>query len=124
MIAITSHYVDEQLRLHEDLLDFQEVLVSHTGVNLAEHVFSILLAYSIQAKLYCITTDNALNNGTMVTALAQLLGTYGITWDSIHNHIACLAYVLNLVVKKFLSTLKIQCQTPKDEWEVLEYKAR
>jgi hypothetical protein len=89
--------------------------VSHTGVNLAEHVFSILLAYDIQTKLYCITTDNASNNGTMVKALARLLEAHGITWDPIRNHIACLAHVLNLAVKKFLSTLKIQCRTSEDE---------
>jgi hypothetical protein len=96
-------------------LDFQEVSVSHTGVNLAEHVFSILLTYDIQTKLYCITTDNASNNGTMVRALARLLEAHGITWDPVRNHIACLAHVLNLAVKKFLSTLKIQCRTPEDE---------
>ena len=60
----------------------------------------------------------------MVKALARLLEAHGITWDPIHNHIACLAHVFNLAVKKFLSTLKIQCRTLEDEWEVLEYKAQ
>ena len=60
----------------------------------------------------------------MVRALARLLEAHGITWDPVRNHIAYLAHVLNLAVKKFLSTLKIQCRTPEDEWEVLEYKAR
>jgi hypothetical protein len=86
-------------------------------------VFTILLAFNIEAKLYCIMTDNASNNGTMVKALARLLEALRITWDPIHNHISCLAHVLNLAVKKFLTTLKIQSRTPEDEWEVLEYKA-
>jgi hypothetical protein len=96
IIAITLYYVDEQFRLHEDLLDFQAVSVSHTGLNLTEHVLSILFTYGIQAKLYCITTDNASNNGTMMKALARLLEAHGIIWDPVHNHIACLAHVLNL----------------------------
>jgi hypothetical protein len=124
MIAITSHYIDDNFELHEDLLDFQEVSVSHTGVNLANHVFEILIKYNIHTRLYCITTDNASNNGTMVTALSHRLAEKGIQWDAERHHIACLAHVINLAVKEFLSTLKIQSRTPEDEWEVLDFQAR
>jgi hypothetical protein len=60
----------------------------------------------------------------MVTALSQRLAEKGIQWDAKRHHIACLAYVINLAVKQFLSTLKIQSRTPEDEWEVLEFQAR
>jgi hypothetical protein len=124
IVAITSHYVDDDFELHEDLLDFQEVNVSHSRVNLAGHVFDVLVKYNIHTRLYCITTDNASNNGTMATALSQLLHEQGITWNAERNHIACLTHVINLAVKEFLTTLKIQSCTPEDEWAILEFNAR
>ena len=113
-VAITSHYVDDNFEIHEDLLDFQEVSISHTGINLANHVFEILLQFNITTQLYCITTDNASNNGTMVAALSQRLAEKGIQWDAEKHHIACLAHVINLAVKQFLRTLKIESQTPSE----------
>ena len=124
IIAITCHYVDESFNLQEDLLDFCEVSVSHTGANLAQHVFEVLIKYNIHNRLYCITTDNASNNGSLCEALSALLDEEGVQWDAMRNHIACLTHIINLAVKEFLKTLKIQERTPEDEWEVLEYKAR
>ena len=114
--------MDEVFVLHKDLLDFQEINVSHTGANLTEHVMEILLKYNIHERLYCITTDNASNNSTLCSSLSQLLNKYGVQWDPERNHIACLTHVINLAVKEFLKTLKIQERTPEDEWEVLEHQ--
>jgi len=60
----------------------------------------------------------------MATVLYQLLHERGITWDAERNLVACLAHVINLAVKEFLATLKIQSRSPEDEWAVLEFKAR
>ena len=113
-LAITCHYVDKAFVLHENLLNFQEINVSHTGANLAEHVMEILLKYNIHEWLYCITTDNASNNSTLCSSLSQLLDKVGVQWDPERNHIACLTHVINLAVKEFLKTLKIQECTPED----------
>ena len=124
IVAITAHYVDETFELQKDLLDFQEVSVAHFSVNLTKHVLEVLEKYNIHDRLYCITTDNASNNDTMVTALKQLLAEKGIIWNAERNHIPCLAHVINLAVKNFLNALKIQSQTSENKWEVLEFKAR
>src|SRR5579871_4154121 len=72
IIAITCHYVDESFNLQKDLLDFCEVSVSHTGANLIQHVFEVLIKYNIHDQIYCITTDNAGNNGTLCESLSAL----------------------------------------------------
>jgi len=114
--VITSHYVDNNFRVQEDLLDFAHILISHTGENLAEHVFKVLSDYNIHTHLFCVTSNNASNNGKMVERLTIILREHGVTWDGPSHHITCLAYVLNLAVKKFLSTLKIGALTTEDEW--------
>ena len=115
MLAITSHYVDDNFRVQEDLLDFAHVPVSHIGETLAEHVFKVLSDYNIHTRLFCIIFNNVLNNGTMIERLTIILREHDVIWDDSSHHIACLAYILNLAIKKFLSILKIEAPTIEDE---------
>jgi hypothetical protein len=84
---------------------------------------AVLIQYDIHKRLYCITTDNASNNGTLCSSLSRLLASQGVLWDAKRHHIACLTHIINLSVKEFLKTLKIQECTPEDEWDVLEHQA-
>src|SRR5213075_1385691 len=89
--------------LQEDLLDFSEVDMSHSGINLAEHIHGVLIRYGICQKLFCITTDNASNNDTTCEELSdRLYDSHQIDWDPKEHHIACLAHVINLAVQSFL----------------------
>jgi hypothetical protein len=117
MIAITSHFIDANFVLHEDLLDFQHVPERHTGKNLAAHIHKILHKFEIHTKLYCITTDSASNNGKMMKELAILFRQQdSITWDGPAHHIPCFAHIVNLAVKKFLKNLKIMSLSEEHEW--------
>jgi len=108
IVAITSHYIDENIELQEDLLDFTEVDRSHSGINLAEHIHEVLFKYDICEKLFCITTDNAVNNDTTCEELSdRLYESHSIDWNWEENHIGCLAHVLNLAVCTFLKNIKV-----------------
>jgi len=73
---------------------------------MAEIVYELLDEYDIKEKLFCITTDNASNNLTMVKELSRkLLMHDGISWDYETRHIPCLPHIINLVVQRFLKTL-------------------
>jgi len=108
IVAITSHYIDENFVLQEDLLDFTEVDWSHSGINLAEHIHEVLFKYDICEKLFCITTDNASNNDTTCEELSdRLYEAHSIDWNWEENHIGCLAHVLDLAVQAFLKNIKV-----------------
>ena len=87
------------------MLAFEQLNGSHTGINLASVVFDILQEYDIMEKFFCMTTDSASNNGTMVRQLERLLEEEGIPWNHEVHHIRCLAHVINLVVGAFLKNL-------------------
>jgi len=106
-VAITSHYIDPEFKLHQDLLAFEHLDSSHTGEFLASTVFKILEEHNLTEKLFCITTDNARNNYKMMMELKKLLATINVDWDSEVNHIPCLAHVINLIVQAFLDALVI-----------------
>ena len=77
-IAITCHYIDEKFNLHQPLLGFEVLEDYHTGYNLASTVYDVLVQYDVCGKLFCITSDNTSNNGTIAehlqTKLAQIGG--------------------------------------------------
>src|SRR5271169_3555261 len=104
-LAITSHYIDSDFNLHRDLLAFEHLDSSHTGQYLAGVVFKIIEDHNLSQKLFCITTDNASNNYSMVRELAKLLDSIGIYRDPETNHIPCLAHIINLIVQSFLDAL-------------------
>ena len=62
-------------------MDFLHVEGHHYGEILTDKVFEILEEYEICEKLFCITADNAGNNGIMCTVLSILLKNIGIEWD-------------------------------------------
>jgi hypothetical protein len=104
-VGVTIHFIDEHFNLQQELLGFVPLTGEHTGAYMAEIVYDLLEEYGIKEKLFCITTDNASNNITLVKELSKLLAKDGISWDWKTHHIPCLAHIINLVVQKFLKTL-------------------
>ena len=106
-VAITCHWIDESWRLHDALLEFKHVAGHHYGEILGDEVFNVLEEYDITAKLFCIITDNAGNNGTMMKHISKRLKEdKNIDWDPEMHHIACLNHVINLAVQDFLKEIK------------------
>jgi hypothetical protein len=93
-------------------LQFVEFDSPHTGSNMAQLVVQTLEFYSLVKKLFCVTTDNASNNDTMVEELSDALWEKGIHWDSTTHHIRCLAHIINLVVQALLKSLNVDDKNP------------
>jgi len=113
--AVTGHWIDDDWVLHEALLDFLHVEGHHYGEILDEKVFEILEEYEICEKLFCITADNAGNNGTMCDTLSRLLGNIGIEWDPKKYQISCMNHVINLAVQEFITFVKVMIDDKDDD---------
>jgi len=80
------------------------------GKNMATKIFNILDQYNVAEKLFCITTDNASNNGKCMRKLSKLLRQWkGTIWDHDAKHISCLNHVtsINIAVQVFLKKCKV-----------------
>ena len=99
--------------------NFQEIEDSDSDENLASIIYTVLCELDIDAKLLFITEDNASNNSAMIRILYDMLKTdYDMKIFSQDNtqlmmryqeetsFVHCLAHILNLIVKKFLATLR------------------
>jgi hypothetical protein len=106
-LAITAHWINDNWELEEALLEFKHQPGRHTGDILGDEIFAIIQKFGIAEKLFCITTDNADNNKTLMKRLSQKLrNELGICWDPAKHHIRCLNHVINLAVQDFLKSIK------------------
>lgn len=123
-VGITVHWIDAKFQLHDSLLAFHTLEGAHTGENLAKYVFETLTDFGLLENLFCITTDNASNNKTMITKLFEdIYVATGVQHNEKHQHISCLAHVINLVVGAFLKNLKVLADKVDDEeGETLQHR--
>lgn len=105
-LAITGHWIDNNWKLHEALMEFKYVEGHHYVEILSEKVHDVLKDYNICQKLFCIIGDSVSNNGTMYEEIERLLGEEGISWSAEKNHIHCMNHVINLAVQDFLKSIK------------------
>lgn len=103
-LAITASWITDQWELEETLIDFRELQGAHTGQNMAEEVASVVSELGITDKVLALVSDNASNNGTLVTHLGNTLGRISshLRWDSSKGHIRCLPHVIHLAVMALL----------------------
>ena len=124
-MAITAYYITSDWQYKEVLIGFEHVKGSHTGARLAEVINTVLTTVDIKHKLYAITTDNASNNDTMRGKLSEVLRReHMVEWDPADTKIACLAHVVQLVVKQLLGVLKAEAvnNEPETTWDINTFK--
>ena len=86
-VTVTVHYIDSDYILQSYLLETKEFTQSHTGVNIAEEMRSIMNEWSLPLdQVSAVTTDNASN---MVLAIDLLEST----------RIPCFSHSLQLAVE-------------------------
>ncbi len=54
-----------------------------------------------------ITTDSASNNNTLINSVESICKEQNIDFTKKHNHIRCLAHIINLAAQDALSILKV-----------------
>jgi len=62
-----------------------------------------------------ITTDNASSNYSITRELQSTLESSGIEWPTLRNHIPCTAYVIQLALGAYISSLGVTGRTKS--WE-------
>lgn len=118
ILGVIGHWLTAEFEYKVRVLDFVELIGSHTGENIAEILQKLLMELRIGHKLLTITADNASNNETMMSelffGLQEKLTTDDIEFFEMKplrfrgkdSYIRCLAHVLNLIVGDILASLK------------------
>ena len=80
---------------------------NHTGVSLPNHLQQVLKQYSLCNNIFCITADNALNNGKMANHLEKLT-----PFDPKNCMLGCMVHVINLASQAGIKAFSKQTSLP------------
>ena len=93
-MAITGYLLDKEWEYREVLLGFEPLSETHSGVNLVKVVLQILQKHQITDRVLAVTTDNASNNKTLMTAINDSIHELQLKTDSTIIQVPCLAHVM------------------------------
>ncbi|TKA67460.1 hypothetical protein B0A49_09354 [Cryomyces minteri] len=96
LLGVVAHFLDENHKQQTALLGLPRLRGSHSGVNIAETLATIIQKYDISFKLGYFQMDNASNNNTCIDHLATLLPL------PMKAHLRCMGHIINLVVQAIL----------------------
>ena len=87
------HYLLDDYKLHNVVLTICNTLRSHTGANIADHLFDVLKDYQISGnQIAYFAADNATNNDTALKHLSER-----VTLDPVTSRLRCAGHIYNLV---------------------------
>lgn len=92
-MAITGHFIDENMTLQSICIECEEFGERHTALNISRQLRKTIEAWNISHKVTVIVSDNAAN----VVAGIRETGV---------RHLPCFAHSLNLVVQKGFSDIQ------------------
>ncbi|TKA63486.1 hypothetical protein B0A49_13143, partial [Cryomyces minteri] len=96
LLGVVAHFLDENHKQQTALLGLPRLRGSHSGVNIAETLATIIQKYDISYKLGYFQMDNASNNNTCIDHLATLLPL------PMKARLRCMGHIINLVVQAIL----------------------
>ncbi|KAF9512096.1 hypothetical protein BS47DRAFT_1363387 [Hydnum rufescens UP504] len=92
--------------LQSELISFTELPGSHSGANMAAHIFDLTKDMMTPAKLGHITSDNASVNDTAMKELEGLLVVASVDdWGALENRVHCMLHTINLAQGAFIKGL-------------------
>lgn len=99
VLAIVSHFLDNDDKNTALLLGLRRVRGSHSGENIAKEVLYVLREYEIGNRFGYFILDNAPSNDNAVRAILQ---EFNISSEYKQRRLRCLGHIINLVAQAFL----------------------
>jgi hypothetical protein len=98
LLGVVVHYLGDDDKLHNVVLVMRDTLGSHTGANMADHLFDVLKEYQISGnQIAYFAADNATNNDTALAALSERVAI-----DPVASRLRCAGHIFNLVCTAIL----------------------
>ncbi|CAG8779840.1 880_t:CDS:2, partial [Racocetra persica] len=97
--------ISETISENENIINLIPLHERHSGIMLANTVYTIINNFGLGDKIIAVTTDNASNMNVFENKLEQLL--LNNHTNTLFHHARCAAYILNLIAKDGLNEARI-----------------
>lgn len=97
LYGLTAAFRDEENQPKTVVLGLPELVERHCSKNIATEILEIIRSFGIGDGVGYFTLDNAANNETAMTEIAEEL-----KFNPVQRRVRCIGHILNLVVKSLL----------------------
>ncbi|ESK82036.1 restless-like transposase, partial [Moniliophthora roreri MCA 2997] len=104
-IALVIHYIGNDGKLEECLIDFLELIGEHSGENMCKVVWNAVEKYGLLGWIVAFVMDNATNNDTLVEAFAQRCHEASVDFSVCDACMRCLPHTVHLAALQFLQSV-------------------
>jgi hAT family C-terminal dimerisation region len=104
ILGVIGHWVDVHGILRTALLGMRRLDGAHSGENICEAFWEVVLDYGLTKRIGYFMLDNATSNDTALTILRKKLRDMSIPkfFSVSHRRLRCFGHIVNLVVKALL----------------------
>jgi hypothetical protein len=102
-LSVIAHFVNADWSLEKRVLGMRLIDESHTGVNIADRINTVITEFGLNAKVFSITLDNASANTNAMNIFTPLFDDYV---GSLFLHQRCACHIINLIVRSSLKRLR------------------
>ena len=104
LLGVVVHYLGDNYKLYNVVLAMRDTLGSHTGSNIADHLFDVLKHYQIsRSQIAFFAADNATNNNKALQLLSER-----VTLELVTSRLRCASYIFNLVCTAILFSVDVE----------------
>ncbi|KAJ1688808.1 hypothetical protein LUZ63_012963 [Rhynchospora breviuscula] len=120
-MALTAHYIDDSWRIRKMIVNFTPLPSPHTGKNIAEALYSMLVMWNLDKRVFSLVLDNASSNDACIRELlnGQLKEDLSVDGSVFHQRCGC--HILNLVVQDGLSVLHDEIKKVRETMKYLRH---
>lgn len=117
-MAVSGYFLTQDWEYQEVLLGFEPLSGTHSGLNLSEVLMNLLKQHKITDRVLAITTDNALNNNTLLAHTNDAIQSLELNNRSTIIRVPCIAHVIQLSLKDLLGQMRAspKNEMPETEW--------
>ncbi|KAJ4820176.1 Zinc finger BED domain-containing protein DAYSLEEPER [Rhynchospora pubera] len=120
-MALTCHYIDDSWRIRKRIINFCPLPTPHTGKNIAEAFYGMLVMWNLDKRAFSLVLDNASSNDACIRELLGGPMRDALPVDGSVFHQRCGCHILNLVVQDGISVLTDEITKVRETMKYLRH---
>lgn len=121
-MALTCHFIDDKWQLRKRIINFTLLPSPHTGKNICAAIYSKLVLWNLDKRVFSLVLDNATSNDACIREMMnnrEFKKHLAVDGNLFHQRCGC--HILNLIVQDGLSVLTNEIKNVRETMKYLRH---